>query len=200
MIADNNGLIDPGRTQDASRRALQKIMLRIVPETAQWHARPDRLGLGRDQWVDAALLESAVDLVPSIGCDRPDGDPSGGFDFVHLRLVHLAFVRLSGCNLDIENNADFVIDGGVLLVSGFQPSVASVRGHCRIGIGRADLLVLATLPPFFSSSIFRSRSAHPRHDALQGCPSSRWRGSAMRRCARLQLWRFSRSGRPSRCA
>jgi hypothetical protein len=88
MIADNNGLIDPPlrqtiapertsstipclrieeatvfdrpcRTQDASCRAVQKVVLGIVPETAQGQARPDRLRL---QCVDAGLLESAVDL------------------------------------------------------------------------------------------------------------------------------------------
>jgi hypothetical protein len=87
MIAHNNGLIDsplrktiapertsgtvpclrieeatvfdrPGRTQDASLRTLQKVVLGIVPEAAQWHPGPDWLRLGRDQCVDAALLES----------------------------------------------------------------------------------------------------------------------------------------------
>jgi hypothetical protein len=80
---------------------------------------------------------------------RPDGDPGSGSDLVHLRLDHLAFVRLSGCNLDVENDADLIIDGRVPLVSGFQPSVASVRGHCGVGIGCADLRVLAALPSFF---------------------------------------------------
>jgi len=63
---------------------------------------------------------------------------------------------LSGCNLDIENNADFVIDGGVLLLGGLQPSVASVRGHRRVGIGRADLLVLPLCRPFFSPFVSSS--------------------------------------------
>jgi hypothetical protein len=127
-------------------------MLGVVPETAEWHTGPDRLSFGRDQCVNAALLERTVDLpirVTSIGCDGPDSHPSGGFDFVHLRFDHLSFIRLSGCDRDIENNADFVIDGGVLLVSGLQPSVASVRGHRRVRIGGADLLVLPALPFFF---------------------------------------------------
>src|SRR5262249_10860405 len=37
---------------------------------------------------------------------------------------------------------------------GLQPSVASVRGHRRVGIGGADLLVLAALPFFFLSLHF----------------------------------------------
>jgi len=91
MIADNNGLIDPtfrktiapertsgtvpclrieeatvfdrpGRTQDASHGTLQKVVLGIVPEAAQWHPGPDRIRLGRDQCVDAALFESTLDF------------------------------------------------------------------------------------------------------------------------------------------
>ena len=91
MIADNNGLIDPAlrktiapertsgtipclrieeaavfdrpcRTQDASHRTFQKVVLGIVPESAQWHAGPDRLRLSRDECVDAALFERAVDF------------------------------------------------------------------------------------------------------------------------------------------
>jgi len=134
-------------------------MLGVVPGTAEWHTGPDRLSFGRDQCVNAALLERTVDLpirVTSIGCDGPDSHPSGGFDLVHLRFDHLSFIRLSGCDRDIENNADFVIDGRVLLVSGLQPSVASVRGHRRVRIGGADLLVLPGLPFFFSSSVSSS--------------------------------------------
>src|ERR1700749_1988236 len=72
----------------------------------------------------------------------------------HLRLDHLTFVLLSSCPLDIENNADFVIDGSVLLISGLQPSVASVCSHCRVGIGGANLLVFAALPLIFLSLDF----------------------------------------------
>jgi hypothetical protein len=34
----------------------------IVPETAQWHTGPDRLGLGREQCLDAALIVSVFVL------------------------------------------------------------------------------------------------------------------------------------------
>ena len=55
-----------------------------------------------------------------------------------------------------------------LLVSGFQPLVATVRGHRRVRIGRADLLVLAALSPFFlfvsnSSSVWLSLSTSPTY-------------------------------------
>jgi hypothetical protein len=58
-------------------------------------------------------------------------------------------------HLDVQNDAGFVIDGRVLLVSRLQSSVAGVRGHCRIGVGRADFLVLAALPTFSLDLYFR---------------------------------------------
>jgi len=45
--------------------------------------------------------------------DRFDRDLRGGFDFVHLRLDHPTFVRFSGGDLDVENDANVVIDSGV---------------------------------------------------------------------------------------
>jgi hypothetical protein len=48
----------PPGAQEAPRRALQDVVLGVVPEAAEWHPRLDRLGLGGDQCVDAAPLES----------------------------------------------------------------------------------------------------------------------------------------------
>src|SRR5262249_48206220 len=59
-----------------------------------------------------------------------------------------SIICLSSRDLDVQNDADLVIDGRVLLVARIQSPVARIRGHCCIGIGRAKLLVLSTLPAF----------------------------------------------------
>jgi hypothetical protein len=100
--------------------------------------------------IDAASLERTVDLsigIADIGSGL-DSDTGGGFDFVHLRLDHLAFIRLSSRDRDVQNDAYLVIDGSVLLISRLQPPIASVGGHRCVGIGRADLFVLTALPAF----------------------------------------------------
>jgi hypothetical protein len=123
----------------------------VVTETPERHAALDWFGFGWDQRIDVAPFKSAVDFgvgIAGIGSDRFDIDPGDSFDFVHLDLDHLAFIRLSSRDLNVENDADFVIDSRVLLVSRLQSPIASVRRHCCVGIGRADLLVLTALAAF----------------------------------------------------
>jgi hypothetical protein len=125
--------------QDLATRALHDIVLGIVPEPTQRHRASDRLGLGRNQRIDTATLKRAIDLgvgVASIGGDRLDVVSGGGLDFVYLRLDHLPFVRLSSRDRDVQNDADLVIHGGMLLVSRLQTPIASVRRHGRIGCER----------------------------------------------------------------
>ena len=62
-------------------------------------------------------------------------------DLIQEFLQHLARVRPSAALQAVQCR---------LLVSGFQPSVATVRGHRRFRIGRADLLVLPLWRPFSS--------------------------------------------------
>src|SRR3954452_10542785 len=47
---------------DLASRAFHDVVLGVIPEPAQRHGAPDRLGFGRDQRVDAAPLERAVNL------------------------------------------------------------------------------------------------------------------------------------------
>lgn len=63
----------------------------------------------------------------------------------------LTFVDFAGSHLDVENHAADVIDDGVLLERGFQPAVAAVRCHRRVGVGDADLLELPRLAAVASS-------------------------------------------------
>jgi hypothetical protein len=137
------------RPQDLATGTPHDVVLGVVAEPAQRDSTPDRLRLWRDQRIDAAPLEGAVDLgigIAGIRGDRRDryaGRHHGGIDPL---VDDLPLVELAGRHLDVEDNPAHVVDGGVLLVGRLQPPVASGRGHARIGIGRADLLVLAGLP------------------------------------------------------
>ncbi|WP_442869390.1 hypothetical protein [Bradyrhizobium sp. CCBAU 11430] len=88
-----------------------------------------------------------------MGGDHLYVDARHRFNLIEVRLDHLPFIRLSSRDRDIQNDTDLVIDGCVLLVSGFQPAVSGSRSHCRIGISHADLFVLPALPVFLSSSL-----------------------------------------------
>ena len=137
--------------QDAPSRALQDVVLSVVAKAPERYAALNRLGLGWDQRINTASFESAVDLgvgIARIGRDRFYVDPRSCFNFVHLGLDHLAFIRWSSRNLDVQNDADLVIDGRVLLVARLQSPVARIRGHCCIRIGRTKLLVFSALPAF----------------------------------------------------
>lgn len=119
--------------------------------------RPAWFRFSRDQGINAAPLERAVDLSVGIareGGDHLDVDARNRFNLIDLRLDHLPIVRLSSRDRDIQNDTDLVIDGPVLLVSGFQPPLSCIRAHCRIGISRADLLILAALPALSLSLAF----------------------------------------------
>lgn len=143
-------MLDGSRgAQDTSLRALQDVVLGIVSEASERYAALDWFGFSWDQGVDAAPLERTVDFsvgIAGISGDRLDVDACHSFNLIDLWLDHLPFVRLSGRNRDVQNDADLVIDGRVLLVSGLQPPVSGIGGHCRIRIGGANLLVLAALP------------------------------------------------------
>ncbi len=147
-------------------------MLGVVTEAPKRYAALDRLDLGWDQRVDAALLKSAIDFAVSVAGIRGDGfniNPRGGFDFVHLRFDHLAFVCLSGRDFDVQNDADFVVDCRVPLISGLQSPIPGVRGHRGVGIGDADLLELAALaacPLEFSFLLSLIIAEHTRHMPL----------------------------------
>jgi len=124
-------------------------VLGVVPEASERYATLDWFGFSRDQDINAAPLESAVDFgvgIARIGGDRFDVDACNRLNLINLRLDHLTFVRLSSCDRDVQNDADLVIDGRVLPIGGLQPPVSGIRGHRCIGISRADLLVLAALP------------------------------------------------------
>jgi len=98
--------------------------------------------------INAAPIERTEDISVGIvrfGGDRVDVDARNRFILIDLRLDHLPVVRLSSRDREVQNNADLVI-GSVLLVSGLQPQVSGISGHCRIRIASADLLVLAALP------------------------------------------------------
>ena len=55
-------------TQDTSFRTFQDVVLGIVAEPSHRNARADRLGLGWNDGINAALLESGVDLRVGIAC------------------------------------------------------------------------------------------------------------------------------------
>jgi hypothetical protein len=101
-------------------RTFQNIVLGIVSKATHWYAGSDRLGLGRDQCGDVAPLKRTVHLrigITSISRNDVDVDARGGFDVVHLWLDHLAFVRLSGRDLDAKDDTALVVDRRMLLVS-----------------------------------------------------------------------------------
>src|SRR6516165_8629557 len=88
--------------------------------------------------------------------------PRDCFNFVHLGLDHLAFVRLSSRDRDVQN--ELVVNSRVLLVRRLQSPVTGIGGHCCTRIGRADLLIRLPFPPqapvwFSVSTSFTCRSA-----------------------------------------
>lgn len=98
------------RPWDLATRALHDVVLGVVTEAPERHAAFDWLGFGWDQRIDAALFESAEGNgvgIAGIGGDRFDADPGGCFGFVHLDVDHLAFIRLSSRDLNVENDAGF---------------------------------------------------------------------------------------------
>jgi hypothetical protein len=139
-------LYGPGRAQNAPCRALQNVVLGVITKAAHRHARSDRLGLCRDQRIDATPLKSTVDLrvgIAGIRGNRLDVDPCSRSHLVDLRLDHLSFVLLSRRHLNVEDHAHFIVNGCVLFVAGLKVPVARVCGHRRVGIGHADFLALA---------------------------------------------------------
>jgi hypothetical protein len=138
----------PPWPQDLAPRAPHEVVPGIVPEPPQRYGTADRLGLGRDQRVDAAAFELTVDLgigvagIGGDGRDRRAGRRHGGID----ALDHdLPFVERAGRHLDIQDHAAHVVDHGMLLVGRLQPPVAGAGRHGGVGVGGADLLVLAAL-------------------------------------------------------
>jgi hypothetical protein len=77
----------PSGAQNAPSRAFQDVVLGIIAKAVHGHTRSDRLGLCRDQCVDAAPLESTVDLrvsVAGIGRYGFNVDPCSCFYLIHL--------------------------------------------------------------------------------------------------------------------
>lgn len=105
--------------------------------------------LAGDQGINAAPLERAVDFgvgVARVRSDHLDVDARNRSNLIDLQLDHLPFVRSSGRDRDVQNDADLIINGRVLLVSGLEPAVSGIGGHYRIGISRSDLPIFAALP------------------------------------------------------
>ena len=123
-------------------------MLGIVSEAAHRHRAPDRLGLGWDDRLNAALLKSAKDL--GIGVARIcrhglHGDTGCRLDRVDLRVERAVLVGLAGGDGHVEHDAGLVIDRSVLLVSWLEPPFPAVCRHGGIRICDADLFVLPAL-------------------------------------------------------
>ena len=57
----------------------------------------------------------------------------------------IALVRLACRDLDVEHDAQLVVDRRMLLVAGLEPAVAPGSGHGGVGVGGADLLEAAGL-------------------------------------------------------
>ena len=55
----------------------------------------------------------------------------------------LAFVYFSSGYFDVEDHAAYIVDEGLLFKGGLQTPIASACRHRGVGIGDADLLVLA---------------------------------------------------------
>jgi hypothetical protein len=95
-IEETAVLDTPGRPQDLAARTAQQVVLGVVPETPQRHGAADRFGLGRDDGIDAAPFEIAVNLAVGVasicgdGLHFPAGGRGGGIDALDH---HLAFVR-----------------------------------------------------------------------------------------------------------
>jgi hypothetical protein len=136
------------RLQNLAARTLQNVVSGVIPEAAHRHRTPDRLGLGRDDRLDAALLEPTEDLgvcVARICRDGPHGHPSRRLDGVDLGVESTALIDLPGRDSDVEHDASFVVNCGVLLVGWLEPLVPAARCHGRVGVAEANLLVFAAL-------------------------------------------------------
>lgn len=124
------------------------VVLRIVTEPPKRNLRSDRFGLCRDDARDLARLQPREDLrigVAGVRRDGANGNAGGRDNRVEPLEDRLSLIDLSGRDLDIENDAAFVIDHAMLLVARFEPTVAATRRHGGLGISEADLLELAGL-------------------------------------------------------
>lgn len=149
----------PCRPEDLFTRALQDVVLCVVAKSAHRHRAADQLRLRWYHGVDAPPLKPSKH--PRIGVARIGRDDlninasclDSGVDALDDELT---FVDFAGGHLDVENHAADVIDDGVLVERWFEPAVASVRYHRRIGIADADLLELPRLAAvaFSDGSIF----------------------------------------------
>jgi hypothetical protein len=107
-------------------------MLGVVSESAQRHGAEDRLGLGRDHGGDVSVLEPAEDLAAGVAGvrvyrrDRRSGPRRRG---VEAGQNLLTFAHLAGRDLDVEHDAELVVDDAVLLVAQLEPAVAARRRH-----------------------------------------------------------------------
>ena len=150
----------PGRPQDLASRTAQQVVLGVVPKTAQRHSATDRFGLGRDDRIDAAPFEIAVNLAVGVagicgdGLHFPAGGRGGGIDAPNY---HLAFVRFSGRDFDINNHPAEIINSRVLLVGRLEPAISTVGRHCGVRVGNAHLLVAAGLATLFFGQLIGSR-------------------------------------------
>ena len=83
-------------------------MLGVVTEAAQGHTAFNRLGLGRDQGIDAVALEAAIDLAIGVACigrHHLDLAARGPPNLIHLALDRISLVGFSGPHLDVEDPA-----------------------------------------------------------------------------------------------
>src|SRR3954451_13252720 len=97
-------------------------MLGVVTEAAHRNTRSDRLSLCWNDGVDAATLTSCIDLgisITGISGNRLDANSCRSAHLVDLRLDDFAFVRLTCCHHDVEDNTYSVVNGGVLLIRWF---------------------------------------------------------------------------------
>lgn len=140
------GFVGP---QDLPARALHQIVLRIVAESSERNLGADRFGLCRDDTGDLARLQTREDLrigITGIRRDSANGGAGGHGNRVETIEDRLPLVDLAGGDLDIENDAAFVIDRAMLLVTWLQTTVPTAGRHGRVRIGEADLLELPGLP------------------------------------------------------
>ena len=121
----------------------------------------------------------------------------------HLWLDHLAFVRLSRRDRDVQNDAHFVINGSVLLYAGSSRRLRGVGGHCGLGIERkgrqSGKYKKVCTTPTSSSPVWFSLSTSPT------CRSARLSQFTLARIARHQCaqpWpsQSSPASKPRPCA
>jgi hypothetical protein len=156
-------VLDPSaRPQYLAARTAQQVVLGVVPEPPQRYSAADRFGLGGDDGIDAAPFEIAVDLAVGVAGICGDGlhfsasGRCGGIDpFDH----HLAFVRLAGRDLDIDDDAAQIIDSRVLLVGRFEAAISAICRHRGVRVGNAHFLKAAGLTALFLGQLIRSRVA-----------------------------------------